>query len=104
MDLRHDRNEMVVAPKELGFYMERLYRREVRHDADGKLRAFVDGAQLNEVAAGSRDQGFVFLFVHTTRPLFVTELVIEGEPDEAGWRALEERWVEARLVELGLGP
>lgn len=66
-----------------------------------RIEAWREGQQRNELPAGGRTRGGVFLFVHSPRIVAIESLSIEGVPEPESLAALRQRWIEARLVEMG---
>jgi hypothetical protein len=74
------------------------YTIELRHDGT-TAGSWVEGEPFKELAADTRTSGDVLFSMHSDTPLSFEELVVEGEIDTDLVRA---RWLERRLIELGL--
>ena len=87
---------------EFSFYFDMLYQVEVSQDAEGKLTSSVAGEQKQELDAGARRAGGILLWFHADCSVAIHTLSIEAGLTPDSTRDLEQSWIHARLVELGL--
>ena len=73
------------------------YLLELRHSGE-RFAVYIDGDRIQEVDAGPRKAGAVWMLVHSDALVTIHRLVIEGTPSEELTRA---EWVGRRLLALG---
>ena len=59
---------------------------------------FLDGAQVSEIAIGSRNRGDIVLLVHSDPVFALLRLEVEGKLDLERAR---QRWIARQLVDYG---
>ena len=78
-----------------------IYRLRLVHDGKAELQVYVDGELVNQVSCGPLLGGRWFLWTHTSWPVAVRQIEFEGTIDPASLKKARQKWVDARLANLG---
>ncbi len=90
----------VRRPEGFSYFVETPYRLEVRHDGT-TVSVWIDGEKSAEAPCATRKGGGVFLWFHTTMPIAIQRLEIEGKVDPASIQALRATCAGKKLAEMG---
>ena len=82
--------------------LERGYRLKLVHGGATRVQAFRDDELLAVVESADRQAGGIFLWVHSARPVALSEIEVVGRFDDAARERFRDDWIRARISALGL--
>ena len=90
-------------PPRFTYLLDSEYVRELRLEAGGRLTVHSDGQEANSTTCPVELAGHPQIFLHSDYLVEIDQIELFGTVTTASRAALRERWVQARLQELGLG-